>query len=81
MGGTHFSYKGEIIENMDYKILQEETFGKTLKQISLINRELTNQDVEFLLNPTSEYVENPFKLKNMAEGIKLFMEELDKESE
>lgn len=80
MGGTHFSYKGEIIENMDYKILQEETFGKTLKQISLINRELTNQDVEFLLNPTSEYVENPFKLKNMVEGIKLFMEELDKES-
>ena len=50
---------------MDYKILQEETFGKSLKQIVIENREITKRDVEFLLNPTSEYMELPTKIKNM----------------
>ena len=66
---------------MNYKILQENTFGKSLKQVVIENRELTKNDVEFLLNPTSIFVENPFKLRNMSEGIKLFMEELDKEGD
>lgn len=63
---------------MDYKILQEEVFGKTLKQIVSQNRELTNSDINFLLNPTSEYVELPTKIKNMEFGGKLFIEELDR---
>lgn len=65
---------------MNYKILQENIGIKTLKDIVLENREITKNEANFLLNPTSEYVENPFKLKNMSEGIQLFMEELDNES-
>lgn len=66
---------------MNYKILQEETFGKSLKQIVIENREITKRDVEFLLNPTSEYMELPTKIKNMELGEKLFMEELDNEGD
>ena len=65
---------------MNYKILQENIGIKTLKDIVLKNREITKNEANFLLNPTSEYVENPFKLKNMSEGIQLFIEELDNES-
>ena len=65
---------------MNYKILQENIGIKTLKDIVLENREITKNEANFLLNPTSEYVENPFKLKNMSEGIQLFIEELDNES-
>lgn len=66
---------------MNYKILQENIGIKTLKDIVLENREITKNEANFLLNPTSEYVENPFKLKNMSEGIQLFMEELDNEGD
>ena len=65
---------------MNYKILQENTFSKSLKQVVMENRELTQNDVNFLLSPTNEYVENPYKLKNMFEGTKLFMNELEDES-
>ena len=65
---------------MNYKILQENIGIKSLKDVVLENKEITKNEINFLLNPTSEYVENPFKLKNMSEGIKLFMEELEKES-
>lgn len=65
---------------MNYKILQENIGIKTLKDIVLENREITKNEANFLLNPTSEYIENPFKLKNMSEGIQLFIEELDNES-
>ena len=65
---------------MNYKILQENTFSKSLKQIVIENRELTNGDVDFLLSPTNEYVENPYKLKNMFEATKLFVNELESES-
>ena len=65
---------------MNYKILQENIGIKTLKDIVLEDREITKNEANFLLNPTSEYVENPFKLKNMSEGIQLFIEELDNES-
>ena len=65
---------------MNYKILQENTFSKSLKQIVVENRELTNGDVDFLLSPTNEYVENPYKLKNMFEATKLFVNELESES-
>lgn len=65
---------------MNYKILQENIGIKSLKDVVLENKEITKNEISFLLNPTSEYVENPFKLKNMSEGIKLFMEELEEES-
>lgn len=65
---------------MNYKILQENIGIKSLKDVVLENKEITKNEINFLLNPTSEYVENPFKLKNMSEGIKLFMEELEEES-
>lgn len=64
---------------MKYKILQE-NLGRNLKDIVLQNRELTQADADFLVNPTSEYLENPFKIKNMAEAISLFVSELDNES-
>lgn len=64
---------------MKYKILQE-NFNRNLKDIVLENRELTKSDVNFLLNPSSEYLENPFKIKNMSEAITLFINELDNES-
>lgn len=64
---------------MKYKILQE-NLGRNLKDIVLQNRELTQADADFLVNPTSEYIENPFKIKNMAEAINLFVSELDNES-
>ena len=51
---------------MDYKILQEHLFSKSLKQIIIENREMTKKDVDFLLNPTSEYMEFPTKIKNIA---------------
>ena len=65
---------------MNYKILQENIGIKSLKDVVLENKEITKNEINFLLNPTSEYVENPFKLKNMSEGIKLFMEELEEEN-
>ena len=65
---------------MDYKILQNDIFGKSLKQIVMENRELTKNDIDFLLNPTNEYVENPYKLKNMFEATRLFMNELEEEN-
>jgi single-stranded-DNA-specific exonuclease len=65
---------------LNYKILQENIGIKSLKDVVLENKEITKNEINFLLNPTSEYVENPFKLKNMSEGIKLFMEELEEES-
>lgn len=65
---------------MNYKILQENIGIKSLKDVVLENKEITKNEINFLLNPTSEYVENPFKLKNMSEGIKLFIEELEEES-
>ena len=66
---------------MDYKILQENIGIKSLKDVVLQNREMTKGDCEFMLNPTVEYVENPFKLKNMSEAIALFISELDNESQ
>ena len=63
---------------MDYKILREYLFSKSLKQIIIENREMTKKDVDFLLNPTSEYMELPTKIKNIELGGKLFIEELDK---
>ena len=66
---------------MDYKILQENIGIKSLKDVVLQNREMTKGDCEFMLNPTAEYVENPFKLKNMSEAIALFISELDNESQ
>ena len=65
---------------MKYNILQEETFGKSLKDIVLINRELIDDDVEFLLNPTNEYQEMPLRIRNMDKAMELFINELDNES-
>lgn len=65
---------------MKYKILQENTFGKTLKQIVSENREFTNDDINFFINPTNEYVEMPLAIKNMDSAMKLFIEEIDKNS-
>ena len=62
---------------MKYKILQE-NLGRNLKQIVSENRELTQFDIDFLLNPTDEYVEFSTKIKNMELGGKLLIEELDK---
>ena len=64
---------------MKYKILQE-NLGRNLKDIVLQNRELTQADADFLVNPTNEYLENPFKIKNISEAISLFISELDNES-
>ena len=63
---------------MNYKILQENIGIKTLKDIILENREITKNEANFLLNPTSEYMELPTKIKNIELGGKLFIEELDK---
>ena len=63
---------------MKYNIKTENTFGRTLRDIVLKNRGLTENDVKFLLNPTSEYQEMPFKIKNIDKGIELFISELDK---
>lgn len=65
---------------MKYKILQENTFGKSLKQIVSENREFTNDDINFFINPTNEYVEMPLAIKNMDSAMKLFIEEIDKNS-
>ena len=50
---------------MKYNIKTTDTFGKTLYDIVLSNRDLTKKEVDFLLNPTSEYQEMPFKIKNV----------------
>lgn len=63
---------------MKYNIKTTDTFGKTLYDIVLSNRDLTKKEVDFLLNPTSEYQEMPFKIKNVDKGIELFISELDK---
>ena len=65
---------------MNYKILQENIFGKTLKQVVMENREITNNDINFLLNPTNEYVEMPMSIKNINKAIELFISELDNNS-
>ena len=63
---------------MKYNIKTTDTFGKTLYDIVLSNRNLTKEEVDFLLNPTGEYQELPFKIKNIDKGIELFISELDK---
>ena len=66
--------------DMKYNIKTECTFGRKLYDIVLENRGLSKEDVKFLTNPTSEYQELPFKLRNMDKAIELFMRELDDES-
>lgn len=63
---------------MNYNIKTTNTFGKTLYDIVLSNRNLSKEDVDFLKNPTGEYQELPFKIKNIDKGIELFISELDK---
>lgn len=65
---------------MKYNIKTECTFGRKLYDIVLENRGLSKEDIKFLTNPTSEYQELPFKLRNMDKAIELFMRELDDES-
>lgn len=65
---------------MNYKILQKETFSKSLRQIVIENRNLEKTYVDFLLNPTNKYVEMPMSIKNIDNAIKLFIEEIDNNS-
>lgn len=65
---------------MNYNIKTTNTFGKTLYDIVLSNRNLSKEDVDFLKNPTGEYQELPFKIKNIDKGIELFIKELDNKS-
>lgn len=65
---------------MKYNIKTKNTFGKSLKGIVLANRDLTKEDCSFLINPTVEYVESPYKIANMKEAVELIVSELDKES-
>lgn len=63
---------------MNYKIKTENTFGKSILDIVLENRNMTEEDMENLLNPSVENVEFPQQIPNMNEAIKLFIDELDK---
>ncbi len=63
----------------DYRLLTEDTFGQTLQEIVLSNRNLTKGEAEDLLNPSVSNVESPFQLKNMDKAIEMFIEAIDTE--
>ena len=66
---------------MKYNIKVENSFGRTMRDIVLSNRNLTEKDVVKLLNNNLGAVtESPYKLDNMGEAVQLFMQEYDKES-
>lgn len=65
---------------MEYRIKTENTFGKSILDVVLENRGLTESDMEELLNPSVENVEFPQQIPNMNDAIKLFINELDMES-
>ena len=66
---------------MKYNIKVENSFGRTMRDIVLSNRNLTEKDVIKLLNNNlGSVTESPYKLENMGEAVQLFMQEYDKEA-
>ena len=66
---------------MKYNIKVENSFGRTMRDIVLSNRNLTEKDVVKLLNNNlGSVTESPYKLENMGEAVQLFMQEYDKEA-
>ena len=66
---------------MKYNIKVENPFGRTIRDIVLQNRDLTEKDVINLSSYNLGAVtESPYKLDNMGEAVQLFMQEYDKES-
>ena len=66
---------------MKYNIKTIDTFGQSLKSIVLKNRNLTEEDVYKLFNlDLGKVAESPFQIFGMDNGIKLFMQEFDKQS-
>lgn len=66
---------------MKYNIKVENSFGRTMRDIVLSNRNLTEKDVVKLLNyDLGSVTESPYKLENMGEAVQLFMQEYDKEA-
>ena len=66
---------------MKYNIKTIDTFGQSLKSIVLKNRNLTEEDVCKLFNlDLGKVAESPFQIFGMDNGIKLFMQEFDKQS-
>ena len=64
---------------MKYTVKQDknQTLLKSLKDVVLENRGLSNSDVEFLINPTDEYLEFPEAIPNMKEASELFIEQVN----
>ena len=66
---------------MKYNIKVDNPFGRTIRDIVLRNRDLTEKDVINLSNYNLGAVtESPYKLDNIGEAVQLFMQEYDKES-
>ena len=66
---------------MKYNIKVENSFGRTMRDIVLSNRNLTEKDVVKLLNyDLGSVTESPYKLENMGEAVQLFMQEYDKKA-
>ena len=66
---------------MKYNIKVDNPFGRTIRDIVLRNRDLTEKDVINLSSYNLGAVtESPYKLDNMGEAVQLFMQEYDKES-
>ena len=66
---------------MKYNIKVDNPFGRTIRDIVLRNRDLTEKDVINLSNYNLGAVtESPYKLENIGEAVQLFMQEYDKES-
>ena len=66
---------------MKYNIKVENSFGRTIRDVVLSNRNLTEKDVINLSSYNLGAVtESPYKLDNIGEAVQLFMQEYDKES-
>ena len=66
---------------MKYNIKVDNPFGRTIRDIVLRNRDLTEKDVINLSSYNLGAVtESPYKLDNIGEAVQLFMQEYDKES-
>lgn len=66
---------------MRYNIKVDNSFGRTIRDIVLRNRDLTEKDVINLSSYNLGAVtESPYKLDNIGEAVQLFMQEYDKES-
>lgn len=65
---------------MKYKIIDNNTFGRSVKDVVLSNRNLTQKDVDDLLNPSKDSIRNCMSIFGMREAVNHFRKVYKRES-